>query len=248
MYLSVLMNYTNMEGSGFSCQNCAKFKTSLFSFCDTDELIDVNYLKVCTHIPRGGVLFDEGQMPDYLYCVKHGQIKLSKKAPNNRHFITRIATGGDLVGHRAVLINIPYSATATAIEDTAVCKIPLEIVWQIFNNNPRFRDGAIRMLYQNLENTENKLTDVAYKPVLGRIAEALLSFQAFEEDEEVTTKTRKGVFEINRKDLASMTGTVKETVIRSIKELKNEGVLDTSGSKIIILDQERLVEISRLYD
>lgn len=237
-----------MEGSGFSCQNCAKFKNSLFSFCDTNELLDVDYMKVCSHIPKGVVLFEEGQMPDYLYCIKSGQVKLSKKAPNNRTFITRIAMGGDLVGYRAVLINNPYSATATAIEDTAVCKIPLDVVWQIFNNNPKFRDGAIRMLYKNLENTENKLKDVAYKPVLGRIAEALLSFQSLDEDETVATTTKKGVFEINRKDLASMTGTVKETVIRSIKELKNEGVLDTSGSKIIILDQERLLEISRLYD
>jgi CRP/FNR family transcriptional regulator, polysaccharide utilization system transcription regulator len=101
------------------------------------------------------------------------------------------------------------------------------------------------MLYKSLQETENKLTELAYKPVLGRIAEALLSFKNYQSEED---KELVPVFEINRKDLASMTGTVKETVIRSIKSLKREGVLATNGSKIIILNEDKLAEISKLYD
>jgi CRP-like cAMP-binding protein len=218
---------------------------SLFSFCNHLEILTVDVTKDCFFIEKGSVLFNEGDAPEYLYCLKSGQVKLSKKAPNNRNFIIRWAQPGDFIGYRALLIKKPYTVTAMATEDIAVCRIPVEVIWDIFNENARFREEAINMLYKSIQETENKLTELAYKPVLGRIAEALLSFKSYQTEEE---KELVPVFEINRKDLASMTGTVKETVIRSINSLKKEGVLATNGSKIIILNEDKLAEISKLYD
>jgi CRP/FNR family transcriptional regulator, polysaccharide utilization system transcription regulator len=234
-----------MENCDLSCRSCSKMQFSLLSFCNHQEILNVDLTKECVFVQKGDVIFEEGDTPEYLFCLKNGQVKLSKKAPNNRNFIIRWAQPGDFIGYRAVLMKKPYTVTATATEDLGVCRIPVPVIWGIFNENTRFRDEAINMLYKSLQETENKLTELAYKPVLGRIAEALLSFKNYQSEED---KELVPVFEINRKDLASMTGTVKETVIRSIKSLKREGVLATNGSKIIILNEDKLAEISKLYD
>jgi CRP/FNR family transcriptional regulator, polysaccharide utilization system transcription regulator len=53
---------------------------------------------------------------------------------------------------------------------------------------------------------------------------------------------------ISRDDLASIVGTAKETAIRFLSEFKEEGILETHGSHIRILDRNKLEKISHLYD
>jgi CRP-like cAMP-binding protein len=54
------------------------------------------------------------------------------------------------------------------------------------------------------------------------------------------------VVEINmsREDLASLVGTVRENVVRTLTEFKEEGILETRGRKVIVLDIQKLVEIA----
>ena len=234
-----------MGNCDFLCQNCGKMQFSLLNFCSQRELFNVNEAKIRMTVEKGDILFSEGQPLNYLYCLESGQVKIVKKAPNDRTMIMRWATPGDFIGYRAVLINKPYSATAMVTEDSTLCRIPVDLVWEIFESNTEFRDAALEVMCKSLEETENRMTDLAYRPVLGRIAEAILTFKDNEYKKGLASRL---AFEINRKDLASMTGTVKETVIRSIQTLKKDGVISTQGSKIFILDEEKLAKISKLYD
>jgi len=51
------------------------------------------------------------------------------------------------------------------------------------------------------------------------------------------------VIEISRKDLASIIGIAKETLIRTLKELKEEGIIQTGKKYIRILDLNKLKTI-----
>jgi CRP-like cAMP-binding protein len=53
---------------------------------------------------------------------------------------------------------------------------------------------------------------------------------------------------ISREDLSSIVGTAKETVIRFLSEFKEDGIITTHGSEITILNPEKLVKISSMYD
>jgi CRP-like cAMP-binding protein len=47
---------------------------------------------------------------------------------------------------------------------------------------------------------------------------------------------------MSRDDLASLVGTARENVVRTLSEFKVEGILETHGRKIIILDVKRLIK------
>ncbi len=82
-----------------------------------------------------------------------------------------------------------------------------------------------------------------FLPVRERLAEALLflySTYGFNEKEFSIA--------ISREDLASIIGTSKETATRFLTEFKEDSILTTRGSNIRILDKEKLVKISQLYD
>jgi CRP-like cAMP-binding protein len=114
----------------------------------------------------------------------------------------------------------------------------------VFKKNERFSDSMIKMLSSNLDDSFGKMADLAYKPVRGRMAEALLFLNAFYKDE----KNKNGIITMTREDLASFVGTVKETAIRILKEFKDEGLIETDKSDIIIKNTDGLIRISKLYD
>ena len=48
---------------------------------------------------------------------------------------------------------------------------------------------------------------------------------------------------MSREDLASLVGTVRENILRILKDFKEEGILETKGRKIIIKDIKKLLSI-----
>jgi CRP-like cAMP-binding protein len=49
---------------------------------------------------------------------------------------------------------------------------------------------------------------------------------------------------MSREDLAGIVGTARENVVRVLTDFKEEGILDTKGRKIIVLDVKRLIAIA----
>lgn len=179
-------------------------------------------------------------MPTGLYCLSEGLVKITRLGSNGKEQIIRIAKPGDLIGYKSLLRATRYKASAVAIEDCSICMIPKQIFFDLFNHNRMFHDSIMRTLCEAIENAETKITDIAYKPVRGRIAEALIDLHACFEGKEHITLTRE--------DLAGLVGTVKETAIRIISEFKQERLIEINKRSIKVIDREGLMKISHLYD
>ena len=226
------------------CQHCKSRANSLFHFCHLDEIEDINLNKSCTVYKRSQILFQEGSKPMGLYCVNSGRIKVYKYASDGKEQIIRIAKPGDFVGYSSLLTGKHYPVSAAALEDSTVCLVPKDKITGLFGDNQNFSEGLINLLCSTIETSYEKMTDLAYKPVKGRMAEALLLLnQTY-----TTEENPEGVVSITREDLASLVGTVKETAIRVLKEFKDENLVSTDKTKIIIEDRNGLNRISRLYD
>ncbi len=226
------------------CAHCQSRKSSLFHFCHVNEIDEIDTAKSCATYKRGQIIFNEGSNPMGLYCVNEGKIKLYRYASDGKEQIVRIAKPGDFLGYSTLLAEKKYPVTAAALEDCVVCLVPKNALMDLFKKNERFSESMIKMLSSNLDDSFGKMADLAYKPVRGRMAEALLFLHRFYREE----KNPDGVISITREDLASFVGTVKETAIRILKEFKDERLVETEKSNIIIKDADGLIRISHLYD
>lgn len=226
------------------CQHCKSRRNSLFHYCHLEELEDLTFNKSCTSYKRGQILFQEGSKPQGIYCINTGKIKVYKYASDGKEQIIRIAKPGDFVGYCSLMSGVRYPVSAAAIEESTVCLVPKENVLSLFRDNQNFSDGMLQLLCSTIETSYEKMADLAYKPVKGRMAEALLLLnQTF-----TTEENPKGTISITREDLASLVGTVKETAIRMLKEFKDDGYISADKTKINITNVDGLVRISRLYD
>jgi CRP-like cAMP-binding protein len=223
------------------CDKCKSNTCSIIKSCTPEQIDNVSTNKSCSGYKRGEALFHEGGMPLGLFCINSGSVKIIKQASGGKEQIVRIATKGDMVGYRSLLMKQRYTATAIATEDSKVCLIPREEFYKLTLENHKFYDAVIQKLCEELEDSHTKIADIAYKPVRGRLAEALLLLSQANGD-------NIGEINLTRDDLASFVGTVKETAIRILAEFKDEGLIVLDKRTIKLINVAGLERISNIYD
>lgn len=227
-----------------SCSACELRKTSLFNHCTTTEIEHIDHSKNNMLFKKSQYIFMEGNRPLGLYCVSEGKIKVTKTNSDGKEQIVRLVKPGDVIGYRALMATEKYSASAIALEDTKVCFVPEAEFQRIITENPKVTQDLFSLLSKALGEAENKLSNLALKPVRERLAEALvLLMRTYKKAEE-----KEFSISISREDLASIVGTAKETVIRFLSELKDDNVVNTKGSLITIIDEQKLIKLSQMYD
>ncbi len=234
-----------MKVAHLECALCKARKDSIFHVCHIEDLNLIEKDKTCVIYKTGQPLFYESNHPSALYCVNSGKIKIHKMGTDGKEQIVRLVKPGDFVGYRALIADTPYSASATALEDSTVCIVPKSAFFNLLKGNDAFSEGMMKLLCRNLQDSEKKLTEMAYKPVRERLAEAMLLLKNTYQEPDVKTDF---VINLTREDLASLVGTAKETVIRLLSDMKNDKIIKSEGRKITILKPERLLEISNMYD
>jgi serine/threonine-protein kinase len=70
-------------------------------------------------IPAGQVIFHEGDPGDFTIRIKYGRIEISKENQGSKKVLAELGPG-DILGELAVFSDLPRTATAIALEDTAV--------------------------------------------------------------------------------------------------------------------------------
>ena len=236
--------YEFMKADNPSCLACQVRHKGLFNSCEKHQLQLMSDDKSCRLYKKGETIFVENNRAYGLHCIMEGKVKLLKGGSEGKDQIVRLARHGDALGFRAMLTNQRYTASAVALDDCKVCFLPTETFLSIVEQNNTVASELMRMLSKALNEAEEQLTNLATKPVRERLADSLLLLKrVYGEDQE-----QDFTISISREDLASMVGTAKETVIRFLSELKDEGIVSAKGSNITIHHPDRLVAISHLYD
>jgi CRP-like cAMP-binding protein len=230
-----------MKSPALICHNCKSRGQSLFSFCRLTETEQINSTKSVQIFRKGDYIFLENRLPNALYCINSGTVKISKLSSNGKEQIVRIAHGGNFLGYRSLILKSRYTYSAIALEECRVCVIPKTDFFALLRNNNDFYQALMEMICREADEVETKLSDMAHKPVRSRIAEALLLLANSSTNEE-------HIISLTREDLASFVGTVKETAIRVISELRDANIISIDKRKIRILNPQMLTHISNVYD
>lgn len=227
-----------------NCENCQSRSKGIFCELEHLSLGEVSRNKVMNTYKKGQVIFYQGNPPFGLYCINSGKIKITKMGNDGKESIVRLASDGDVLGHRSLFSNENYTATATALEDTAVCFLDKKFILTAIAEQPSIAVNIIQKLSKEMGSAEAKSASMFQKNVRERLAELLLTLSrsyGIKEDQ----RTRIDI-KLTREEIASLIGTASETVIRFITEFKDEGLIEQEGKTIFVLDQDGLLELANL--
>ncbi|MBT2162591.1 Crp/Fnr family transcriptional regulator [Zobellia sp. KMM 6746] len=221
------------------CENCIIRQFNSLRAMSKEELKKVSDSKISKKLKKGEAIFKEGEKLDGVFCVRDGVSKLSKLSENGKNQIVRLASKGEVMGQRAVIAEESTNLSAIAVSDMEVCFIPKEIISNTLDTNPNFAVEVLRHMAHDLREADDVIVNMSQKTVKQRMAEAFLYLRKnYGEDEDGFL-----TLSLSREDYSNVVGTATESCIRIISEFKKKGFIKTSGKKIGIADERKLLDL-----
>ena len=214
-------------------QGVKDFLSEAKEYKELEELSEDKELKT---LAKKDLVFREGSYPIGIYYLNKGKVKTYMTNDDAKDYITGLYKSGEFFGYSTILENKPYAESAMALEDSEVCLIPKEEFFSLLYSNKDVAKKFISMLSNNLLAMEERLIDLAYNSVRKRVAQSLMLLKEKYEKEGVDIFNMS----ISREDLANIVGTSKESVIRTLSDFKEEGLIEIKGSNIKVINSDRL--------
>lgn len=191
-------------------------------------------------VARKEMVFHEGDELHSVYFISSGKVRTFKMNNDGKEFVTGLYTAGDFLGYMSVLESGRVSESAETLEECELASIPREELLALLYKDRDVSIRFIKMLSKEVKESETRLLELAYASVRQRVAQALLRLRETygnREDKELGLR-------ISREDLATIVGTATESLIRTLSDLKDEGLVELQGRDIRIKNAKGLERLA----
>jgi CRP/FNR family transcriptional regulator, dissimilatory nitrate respiration regulator len=187
-------------------------------------------------------IFSEGDEGEGFYIVISGRVKIFKMSPDGREQILHILGPGEIFGEVPVFAGARFPANAGTMEESRVFYFSRNALVSLIEKNPSIAMGMLSVLSRRLRMFASLIDDLSLKEVPGRLASYLLYL----------SKKEKGSgdieLDITKGQLASLLGTIPETLSRILAKMSAQGIIESNGPRIKIRDRQGLEDLASGLD
>ncbi|QTD36928.1 Crp/Fnr family transcriptional regulator [Polaribacter batillariae] len=223
------------------CEQCIVRQFNSLKHLSNKELMRISACKTSLFIKKGDTIFEEGKHLNGVFCIKEGVCKVSKMSENGRNQIISLVKRGEILGERSLVSEEVANLRAVALSDMEICFVPKEEIINDLEKNINFTMAVLKDMAGMLKTSDNVIVDMAQKTVKQRLAETLLNLKK----KFGTDKDGFIDIQLSREDIANITGTATESVIRLLSEFKKKKNIDFKGKNISILNANALERIAQ---
>jgi len=176
-------------------------------------------------VAKSNFVFSEGDSCDALFIVESGSIKIFKSLESGRELTIDIFYHGDALGEVALIDEGEYPASATALEDSTILKLPKEDYIKLLTFSDA-TSSVIRDLSLRMRALNRRVRELGSGEVEQRLALVVLTIAQRSNPKNTETL----VCDLTRQELSSLVGARMETVIRIISKWHKSGIAIKSPS------------------
>jgi CRP/FNR family transcriptional regulator len=192
---------------------------------------------------KGETVFREGGRADALYILVDGLVKLSRNSNTGKEHILRLLYPGDAFGQFALLQEKQYYATVEAVVPSVVCRISGGHFLPLLERKPQLAYRFLQAAAAQLQQADEWADAMNVLDVEQRLAKLLVHCR----DKRGSCLTQEVELPAAKKDLSALLGISPETLSRKLSQWVQNGIISMRRRTIRVLDQERLVLLSRGY-
>ncbi|MDH4317475.1 MAG: Crp/Fnr family transcriptional regulator [Desulfobulbaceae bacterium] len=208
----------------------------LFNGLPEDQLKAVSAIAIEKRFGRNEDIFFEGDKADGFYMVADGRVKIYKMSFDGKEQILHIYGGGEPFGEVPVFNGRPYPANAVSLVKTTTFYFPRKEFVGLVRENSDLALNMLGMLSLRLRQFAHQVELLSLKEVPGRLASYLVYLA------EEQGRQDKVTLDIPKGQLASLLGTIPETLSRIFAKMSEEGLIKVEGKEIYLQDLEGLRE------
>lgn len=209
-------------------------RVPLFAGLPPEQIEDLAMIVTDQVFRKGETIFSEGEDGNGFYVAITGRVKIFKLSSEGKEQILHFFGPGEPFGEVPVFTGQHFPANAEALEESRVFFFPRKSFVDLIKGNPSLALNMLAVLSKRLHRFTALIDDLSLKEVPGRLAAYLLYLS----DQNKGSKDLE--LTITKAQLASLLGTIPETLSRILGKLSSQGLIETGGRRIRILDPEAL--------
>lgn len=215
------------------------YEQSWYELLTPEERTLIDEHSVSLKFKKGETVCKQGGFASHIFFLEEGLVKVYLEERDNNLILT-LATNHSLLGLPSIFEGnnkLPYSISTYT--DSRIRMIDIQVFKQLLKQNPTFAFRIINVLNENTSQIYGRFFSLTQKQLHGRLADILLCM--------ANRIFKSNTFELplSRADLGDLTGMSTESVIRMMKEFKDDGLIDMQCKSIVLLDMLRLERISQ---
>jgi CRP/FNR family transcriptional regulator len=210
----------------------------LFEGLPEDQLEDLARIALDKRFGKGDPIFFEGDEAHGFYVVVRGHVKVFKLSMDGKEQILHIFGPGEPFGEVPVFAGQDFPAHAGAIAESLLLYFPKNAFTNLITKTPSLALNMLAVLSRRLRQFTLQVEHLSLKEVPGRLAVYLL-YLSNENGGDVTVDLA-----ISKGQLASLLGTIPETLSRILAKMTKNGLIQVDGRRIEILDRQGLDDLA----
>lgn len=214
------------------------YEVGCFDLLTTSEKEMINATSVLVTYKKGENICKQGSFASHIMYIEQGLVKVYMEG-KQKNMILTITPKFNLLGLQSL-----YDASNTFIysistyTEAKVRLIDIQVFKNLIRQNPAFGYRIINILNESTAQSYGRFFSLTQKQLHGRLADILLclSRRIF--------KAETFDLPLSRSDLSDLTGMSTESVIRIMKDFKDDKIIEVTNKSVSILDISRLESIS----
>jgi len=175
----------------------------------------------------------------HVYMIATGRVKIGGHTDDGKEMLRAILGEGEVFGELALTGEEKRKDFAQAMDNnTTICPMTIEDLEELMIDNKPLSLKLYKLIGLRYRKLERKLESLVFKDARSRIIEFLKDM--------AEERGQKVGFEmmiknhLTHKDIASLTGTSRQTVTTILNELKDKNIINFDRRRILIRDMEKL--------
>lgn len=224
------------------CVTCILDSSDYFSALDLEVKRALQVFLEFRAYDRRARLFTEGHAGENLFILLSGEVKVYKSLPGGRQQIHKLANiPGDVIACEDLFLD-RHSSTAEAISPTTVCFLQKSQLQEVIRSHQVISDTLLRFMARDLNAYIRHIANLGQKNALERVASYLLFLYETHHKRKLRSEMLRE--SLTRTELADMIGVTQRTLIRSLKKLEADKVIDLVKDGFLIHDRTALETLS----
>ncbi len=210
----------------------------LFSDLSEDHRSQIQQIALERSYRKGEKIFFEGDPSIGFYLVISGQVKIFKLSSDGKEKILRIFSWGEPIGEVAMFSGKEFPANAETLMKSRLVFFPKEAFVKLITDQPSLAMNMMAVLSKRLKQFAGQIEELSLKDVPGRVAGYLLYLSAKQNN------NGRVMLNITKGQLASLLGTIPETLSRMMARMATQKLIEVQGRNITIHDFSGLEDLA----
>lgn len=183
-------------------------------------------------------VFMQGDPLDRVFFIHSGKIKIYKTDTSGREQIVSVLEAGEMFPHAGFFRQGNYPAHAEVIEEAQLITIPIEDFERILLSNPLLCIKLFKVLGEKIVDLQNRLEEQILHNTYEQII--MLFLRLCKTNGMKLDDLYKITTHFTNRELANMIGTSRETVSRTISQLRKKDFLLTDEEGFFLVNRDGL--------